>query len=52
MDEIIKVLIVDDQMLVRDGISTLLDIKPDIDVVAVAEDGEDAIAKLTNSNQM
>ena len=46
MDEIIKVLIVDDQMLVRDGISTLLDIKPDIDVVAVAEDGEDAIAKV------
>lgn len=46
MEEIIKVLIVDDQMLVRDGISTLLDIKPDIEVVGVAEDGADAIVKV------
>ena len=46
MDEIIKVLIVDDQMLVRDGISTLLDIKSDIEVVGVAEDGADAIEKV------
>ncbi len=46
MNEIIKVLIVDDQMLVRDGISTLLDIKPDIEVVGVAENGKDAIEKV------
>ncbi|MBI9043675.1 MAG: response regulator transcription factor [Anaerolineaceae bacterium] len=44
MDEI-KVLIADDQRLVRDGISSLLDIQPDIHVVSTAINGKDAIHK-------
>lgn len=39
----IKVMVVDDQDLVRDGIATILDGQPDIDVVAQAVDGADAI---------
>ncbi|MFL0805008.1 MAG: response regulator transcription factor [Agarilytica sp.] len=39
----IKLLIVEDQALVRDAISTLLHLDPEIDVVAQAEDGDDAL---------
>ncbi|GAA1548947.1 MULTISPECIES: response regulator [Kribbella] len=39
----IKVMVVDDQDLVRDGISMILDGQPDIEVVAQAVDGADAI---------
>jgi DNA-binding NarL/FixJ family response regulator len=38
-----KVLVVDDQRLIRDGIASLLDIQEDIEVVGTAVDGRDAI---------
>ena len=41
----IKVLIVDDQELVREGIRIVLDLYKDIEVVGEAKHGEDAIAK-------
>ncbi|MGV2985815.1 response regulator [Microbacterium sp. AGC85] len=40
----IRVLIADDQALVRAGLSALLDAKDDIEVVGVAEDGVEALA--------
>ncbi|MET7396672.1 response regulator transcription factor [Dactylosporangium sp. NPDC005572] len=40
-----RVLVVDDQQLVRDGIASLLGIQPGIVVAGVAGDGEDAVAK-------
>ena len=40
----IKVLIVDDHALVRMGIRRLLEDMPDVDVVADAESGEQALA--------
>ncbi|MFE6857216.1 response regulator [Nocardia sp. NPDC057668] len=39
----VRVLVADDQRLVREGIAVLLDAQPDIDVVALAEDGMRAI---------
>lgn len=45
----IKVLIVDDHPLVRQGLKALLDIYKDIDVTGEAEDGSDAI-KMCESN--
>jgi DNA-binding NarL/FixJ family response regulator len=42
---VIKVMVVDDQDLVRDGIAMILDGQPDIEVVAQAVDGADAIRK-------
>jgi DNA-binding NarL/FixJ family response regulator len=42
----IRVLIVDDQSLVRVGIQTLLNRKPDIEVVGTAGDGEEALRQV------
>ena len=42
----IRVLIADDQMLVREGFTVLLNAEPDIEVVGQAVDGLDAIAKV------
>jgi YesN/AraC family two-component response regulator len=42
---VIRVLVVDDQALVRGGFRLILDSQPDIDVVAEAADGADALAK-------
>lgn len=42
----IRVLIADDQQMVRQGFSVLLNIQPDIDVVGQAVDGLDAVAKV------
>ena len=39
----IRVLVVDDQRLVRDGIASLLDIQDGIEVVGQADDGQEAI---------
>ena len=39
-------LIVDDQMMVREGFSVLLDAQPDIEVVGEAVDGREAVAKV------
>ena len=40
----IRVLIADDQTIVRTGIATILDAQPDIDVVGAAADGREAVA--------
>ncbi len=41
----VHVLIVDDQRLVREGIASLLDIQPGIQVIGMANDGKEAIEK-------
>ncbi|MDW0118660.1 response regulator transcription factor [Sporosarcina thermotolerans] len=41
----IKIMIVDDQPLVREGLSTLLGLRPEIEVVGTAMDGKDALDK-------
>lgn len=41
----IRVLIADDQAMVREGFSVLLGAQPDIEVVGEAENGEEAVAK-------
>jgi DNA-binding NarL/FixJ family response regulator len=43
----IRVLIADDQRLIREGISSLLDIQPGISVVGIACDGREAVAEAT-----
>jgi len=43
--EAIKVLIVDDHALLRRGLQIILEQEPDIEVVAEASDGNDAVAK-------
>jgi DNA-binding NarL/FixJ family response regulator len=42
----IRVVLVDDQMLVRQGISGLLELVPDIEVVGEASDGVEALEKV------
>ncbi|MFF3272345.1 response regulator [Streptomyces chrestomyceticus] len=41
----VRVLVVDDQRLIRDGIASLLSIRPGITVVGTAVDGREAVAK-------
>ncbi|MEO0394414.1 MAG: response regulator transcription factor, partial [Cyanobacteria bacterium P01_A01_bin.137] len=41
----INVLLVDDQYLIREGIASLLELAEGIEVVGLAENGQDAIAK-------
>ena len=45
----IRVLIVDDQMLMRQGLQTLLDLENDIQVVGQASDGTDAVAVVAHT---
>jgi DNA-binding NarL/FixJ family response regulator len=42
----IKVLLVDDHLMFRQGLRSLLQSYPDIDVIAEASDGEEAISKV------
>jgi DNA-binding NarL/FixJ family response regulator len=42
----IRVLVADDQAIVRDGISTVLSLEPDIEVVGEAADGEEAVRRV------
>lgn len=42
----IRVVIADDQALIREGFAVLLNAQPDIDVVGEAENGEDALGKV------
>ncbi len=46
----IRVALADDQTLVRKGIGSLLDLTPDIRVVAEASDGEEMIALLSSTS--
>ncbi|MBS4179176.1 response regulator [Lederbergia citrea] len=43
----IRILIVDDQELMRDGLATILNLKAEIDVVGVASNGKEAFEKAT-----
>ncbi len=40
----IRVLVADDQRVVRDGLAMLLDLLPGVEVVGAAADGEQAVA--------
>lgn len=44
MAEPIRILLVDDQRLMREGLRTLLELEPDLDVVGEAGDGQAALA--------
>ncbi|RIW31334.1 DNA-binding response regulator [Bacillus salacetis] len=41
----VKILIVDDQELMRDGLATILNLRPEIEVAGVASNGQDAFEK-------
>jgi DNA-binding NarL/FixJ family response regulator len=43
MNQVIKVLLVDDQALFREGLRTLLEVQPDIQVVGEGANGEEAL---------
>ncbi|MCX7923621.1 MAG: response regulator transcription factor [Clostridia bacterium] len=45
----IKVMIVDDQRLMREGLRTILDLEKDLKVVCLAENGQDALDKIDKS---
>ncbi|WP_426501946.1 response regulator [Dactylosporangium sp. McL0621] len=45
VSDAVRVLVVDDQQLVRDGIASLLSIQPGIEVVGTAAGGEEALAR-------
>jgi len=45
----VRVLVVDDQTAVREGLTTLLSTLPGIEVVAAAADGEEALARVQES---
>ncbi|MBV7337454.1 response regulator transcription factor [Chloroflexi bacterium TSY] len=45
--ESIRVIVVDDQRLVREGIATLLALEPDIEIVGRAVDGQEAVKLAT-----
>lgn len=45
MSKVITVLIVDDQQLMRAGLKTLLELEPDIEVIAEASNGQEAISQ-------
>ncbi len=49
MDKI-KVLIADDQTLMRDGLKTILELEENMEVVALAKDGLEALALCTNTH--
>jgi DNA-binding NarL/FixJ family response regulator len=47
---VIRVLLADDQALVRAGFRLILDAEPDLEVVAEAADGEQAVARAAEAN--
>ena len=51
MPQRMRVLIVDDQTLVREGFRKLLELEPDVEVVGTAADGEEALAAVEHLHQ-
>ncbi len=47
----IRVCLVEDQTIVRQGLRTLLDLVDDIEVVAEAVDGEDAVRRIPDATR-
>jgi DNA-binding NarL/FixJ family response regulator len=47
---VIRVLVADDQALVRGGFTSILGTQPDIEVVGEAEDGQDAVEQATTTS--
>jgi DNA-binding NarL/FixJ family response regulator len=47
---VIRILIADDHAIVRSGLRRLLDAKPDMEVVAEAEDGAEAVKRALNED--
>jgi DNA-binding NarL/FixJ family response regulator len=45
----LKVIICDDQAIVRDGLELLLKLEPDIQVIGLAQDGQDAVDKVAKT---
>jgi len=45
-DTKIRLLLVDDQMIIRQGLRSLLEAKPDLEVVGEAENGQQAVAQV------
>lgn len=43
-ESLIRVLVADDQAIVREGLATVLSLLPDVEVVGTAADGEEAVA--------
>ncbi len=48
MNQKIKILLVDDQALFREGLRTLLELQPDFEVVGEASQGEEALRMAVN----
>lgn len=46
----IKVMVVDDQRLLREGLKTILDLEHDLSVVQLAENGRDALDKIAETH--
>lgn len=47
-----KLLIVDDQALIRDGLVTICERLPDVDVIGTAGDGEEALRLVAEHARM
>lgn len=50
MNQKIRILLVDDQVLFREGLRTLLELQPDFEVVGEAAQGEEALRMAVNLN--
>ncbi|SHH33020.1 response regulator [Clostridium grantii] len=48
----IKVLIVDDQTLMRDGLKTIIDLEDNMQVIGTAKNGQDAIEFCKNNKPL